>query len=267
MNDDDRIHDDEIVSAVLDGEATAAEQQLVASDPELSRRLETFRALSQAVAEPVQPLDDLGRRRLIERALDYADPPPVALAARRARRRIGVGGAAAVASAAVVAALALAGGNALLEGASEDDAASGPAADEVTVEMFTADDADGAGAPEGAMRLDALGGDAEVIWIGTHGTADDFADAAREAAARPGDLPAPTSTTPSSESRSDTATDRYGECAPEVLDEATASTSGPWVQVRGELDGRMLLALVAIDDPSLPVIAIDLSDCTTASLG
>ncbi len=47
--------DDEIVSAVLDGEATAAETALVAGDPALTARLEVFRSVSGAVATPVEP--------------------------------------------------------------------------------------------------------------------------------------------------------------------------------------------------------------------
>jgi len=47
--------DDELVSAVLDGEATAEERARVAADPVLSARLAEFTAVAEAVGAPVAP--------------------------------------------------------------------------------------------------------------------------------------------------------------------------------------------------------------------
>jgi hypothetical protein len=52
---DPLLPDDELVSAVLDGEATAEEVARVEADPVLSARLETFRQLSARVAAPPAP--------------------------------------------------------------------------------------------------------------------------------------------------------------------------------------------------------------------
>ena len=270
MNDDARSLDDEIVSAVLDGEATADEQRRVASDPVLAQRLDEFRQISGAVAEPVDPLDELTRRRLVDRALEQADSPAVVPAAqRRTRPRFGLGGAAAVAGAAVVALLALAGGNVLLEGMGGDDdgdAASAPATDEA--ELYTADDADGSG----GMALDA--GDAileeaagaEVVWIGTHGTEDAFVEAARQVADAVATAPDVSTTTSFSDISGEAYAPRLAaSCPDEVVDEATARAGGAVRLVRGELDGRMVLGVVSIDEPSGPVVLLDLGACTVAT--
>ena len=47
--------DDELVSAVLDGEATADERSRVAADPALSARLAEFAAVADALSAPVTP--------------------------------------------------------------------------------------------------------------------------------------------------------------------------------------------------------------------
>ena len=49
------IPDDEVVNAVLDGEATAADAARVAADPALAARLEELRAVRRAVGAPVRP--------------------------------------------------------------------------------------------------------------------------------------------------------------------------------------------------------------------
>lgn len=57
-------HSDELVSAVLDGEATAQEIARVNGDPALSARLEHFRAASAVTAAPVPPNEELRERHL-----------------------------------------------------------------------------------------------------------------------------------------------------------------------------------------------------------
>ena len=60
--------DDELVSAVLDGEATPEERARVEADPVLSARLAEFTAVRDAVAEPVAPPSEATRERAIEAA-------------------------------------------------------------------------------------------------------------------------------------------------------------------------------------------------------
>jgi len=109
MSDSRPEPDDELVSAVADGEASAAESARVAADPRLSARLDEFFAVTDAVNGPVPLVDPDVRDRHVERALAAADyltgappgaaptaeipvppppPPPVGdLAAARAWKR------------------------------------------------------------------------------------------------------------------------------------------------------------------------------------
>jgi len=110
MNDIPPPIDDEVVSAVLDGEATAAERALVEGSPEGRARLEELRRAAAAVAGPVEPLDAPMADELVGRALAArpgAAPAPDELAARRARRgvvtRRALGAVAAVAAVVLVA--------------------------------------------------------------------------------------------------------------------------------------------------------------------
>jgi hypothetical protein len=63
-----RRPDDELVSAVLDGEATPEERARVEADPELSARLAEFAAVRDAVGAPVAPPSDATRERAIAAA-------------------------------------------------------------------------------------------------------------------------------------------------------------------------------------------------------
>jgi flagellar basal body-associated protein FliL len=81
--------DDELVSAVLDGEATDEETARVAADPELSTRLAELRSAHDAVATAAidLPADDV-RDVAIAAALAASAPPDVVdLQARRRHRR------------------------------------------------------------------------------------------------------------------------------------------------------------------------------------
>jgi hypothetical protein len=60
--------DDELVSAVLDGEATAEERARVEGDPVLSARLQEFAAVRDQVAEPVRTWSGADRERAIAAA-------------------------------------------------------------------------------------------------------------------------------------------------------------------------------------------------------
>jgi hypothetical protein len=60
--------DDELVSAVLDGEATPDERARVQADPALSARLGEFAAVRDRVAEPLPPADETARERAVAAA-------------------------------------------------------------------------------------------------------------------------------------------------------------------------------------------------------
>lgn len=77
--------DDELVNAVLDGEADEATVARVREDPVLAARLTELRAAAAAVAEPVAPLTAEEVDQLVETALDAAGPRDE-LAQRRSRR-------------------------------------------------------------------------------------------------------------------------------------------------------------------------------------
>jgi hypothetical protein len=78
---------DELVTAYLDGEATAAERARVQGDPALLARAEQLRAVSRMVAEPVDGPDAVLRDAHIAAALAASSTSPVvtAMPARRNR--------------------------------------------------------------------------------------------------------------------------------------------------------------------------------------
>ena len=69
MTDLPHDHDDEIVSAVLDGVASTDERARVETDPRLASRLAELAAVRDAVAAPVAPPDEVASRRLLDAAL------------------------------------------------------------------------------------------------------------------------------------------------------------------------------------------------------
>lgn len=74
----DRDHDDELVSAALDGEAPPDDVARVEGDPALAARLAELRAAADAVAAPVPPLPSDVVDRLVDVAIasDTADDGP-----------------------------------------------------------------------------------------------------------------------------------------------------------------------------------------------
>jgi len=69
---------DELVSAVLDGEADAATRAQVEADPALRARLEDLRAVRDLVAAPVVPLDTITAARLRRSAIRAEHPAATA---------------------------------------------------------------------------------------------------------------------------------------------------------------------------------------------
>ncbi|MFP3906084.1 MAG: hypothetical protein ACLFWR_03580 [Acidimicrobiales bacterium] len=251
--------DDEIVSAVLDGEATDDERARVASDPELARRLTELRGVSTAVAEPVAPLDELTAHRLVDRAIDDAGagPAPPRTSPRWWQSGLGVG----IGSAAVVVLLALAVVPVLLSGGGSDD-------DSATADLETTeadggeagDDAgsladDGARAPDAAQEAappgdDAGDGDADLgarQWLGSFDTADELAAALPQRLNEPGTADADPTTTTS------TATSAFGahDDLAELVPECPAGPGGTWP---AELQPPFEVFDALIDDTAVVVI-------------
>jgi hypothetical protein len=76
--------DDELVSAVLDGEATPDERARVAADPLLRARLEEFAAVRELIGGPVAPPDQMTKARAIAAAkASRPHPLPPRVVARR----------------------------------------------------------------------------------------------------------------------------------------------------------------------------------------
>lgn len=87
MSDFDR-HQDELISAYLDGEADPDEAARIEGDPQSRARAAELAAVVQAVADPVQGLTPGERDRLRARALAAApSPAPVRDISEAARRR------------------------------------------------------------------------------------------------------------------------------------------------------------------------------------
>lgn len=97
--------DDDVLNAVLDGEASTEERAEAAACDACSARLDRLRLVARALAAPVPSPDATRRRAAIDAALRAGEPEPARLELRRRRWRVSPAWAAA---AAVVAAGALA---------------------------------------------------------------------------------------------------------------------------------------------------------------
>jgi hypothetical protein len=276
--------DDEIVSAVLDGEATADEQARVDADPDLQRRLAELARARDQVAVPVAPLDELTARRLVDRAIREAgvDAPHGRPAAIRDeapwwRRGVGIG----LGSAAALVVVALLVGPALVGGLGSSDDDSGAdvaatAADEPNpllesldargrnsitaegeAEMF-ADDA--GGADEQAEAASGAGGP----WVvQTHATVDHFVASLREQATPVrgtiSNPPSPTTTT-------------YGDRVSEPLDELRSrcdldlldvrlDETDVTLQVQAQVGDQRLLGFAISTGAEVVVVIVDPATC------
>ena len=141
---DEQLREDELASAYLDGEAIPAEIAEVEASDALLARVEEFRALRDAVAEPVTPLPQDRQDDLIGAALSVADaeeaarPEAEVVPLQRPRRLL-------LAMAAVVVLLAAVVGTGLIASRGGDDfeesATLATAMPESAAAMDTADDA------------------------------------------------------------------------------------------------------------------------------
>jgi hypothetical protein len=173
MTERDPAHD-ELVSAHLDGEATADEAARVEGDPALRARLETFTAVRDAVRAPVPALGDAERDALLARvaAAATAPSPVVSLESRRRPSRV------IAVAAAVIAIVFLGGALGMLardgDGGDGDSAATGASATSLFPQSALAGGSDSAA--ETARRDTALGSfpdtAALVDWLRTMPAAD-----------------------------------------------------------------------------------------------
>ncbi len=135
---DERLHDDELASAYLDGEATPAEIAEVEASDALLARVEELRAVRDAVAEPVVPLSVDRRDDLIGAALGVADAEAAArmeakvVPLQRPQRLL-------LAMAAAVIVLAAVVGTGLIASRGSDEADTAASTDEAVAGMAAAD--------------------------------------------------------------------------------------------------------------------------------
>jgi hypothetical protein len=171
--------DDELVSAVLDGEATPEERARVAADPVLSARLAEFQAVHDAVAQPVAAPDAGARERAIAAAKvavrhhgedDVVRPLRRRGPARDVQRFLAV-------AAAVL--LVVAGLGVLARSVGGDDSGNDSAAD-MAATGEDGDDSAGSGGAESAADEDTAGAAVDALRGADLGSVDDDAQLERE---------------------------------------------------------------------------------------
>ncbi|MEO7557313.1 MAG: hypothetical protein ABIV94_11990 [Acidimicrobiales bacterium] len=193
---------DELVSAVIDGEASDADQARVASDRELSERREQLAAAAAALGGPVDSPTASARDAAIAAALaafdegqarpdpEAAPAPVIALRGRRPLRWLGVAAAAAIA---VVAGAVLlrGGGSSSSTTAARDDTranSSASAQDTSARAPGAADQAEGTSAASAAFDLGSFG-TADALVAAVRGTLDVDQEGAAPTTVAPTDAP------------------------------------------------------------------------------
>lgn len=279
---------DDIVSAVLDGEATPAEVERVQGDPQLRERLAEFEVVQGQVAAPVSGLDELTQRRLTATAVAVAKPAASAQPITRheapwwRRNAWGVG------SAAAVVLLALLVGPVLVDQMStgEDDMASVAGdADSASQETLDApsfeaagggdspdqDDGDEAGARPEAALPDAseAGGVPTDADLPVYTDIASFEDAlrARHAERATDDSPEPTVAFAADYS---TPVEEFEmRCGPQLLDDDFMANRSLVGQARGLVEGERLIAVVFIaadgSTGGVEVVVIDPVACSVVN--
>jgi hypothetical protein len=183
MTDPEPPIDDDVVSAVLDGEATPDERALVEGSAAGRRRLADLRAVAEEVGRPVDPLPSATIDRLVGRALDAgpqsARGEVAPLHRARSARRWGAAVAAAaaavlVAGGIVAVARELGGGSSSYDASSASDATAmadaesadspGGPPDQQTAESSTS------GANDGSAT--AAPSDGDIVDLGTQADAE-----------------------------------------------------------------------------------------------
>ncbi len=276
-----RHPDDELVAAVLDGEATADERARVEGDPALMARLAEFRAVRDLVAGDVPPADDIDRERAITaaKAAVRHQPTVVPLAERRRQE---VPRFLAVAAAVLLVLLAAgflvskvgddrgdyAGGGD--SGAESGEAEDAPSSEEPTAQELADDDEDADGAATGAPQDDAFSADVERLAdLGAVADEDELVATLRAYSAI---VPEGTesSDSPDSTEADTTASSRVlpqgvpgdSDTCQAGLDEADPSLSGLLVQATAAFDGTPAVVYVfATAEGGQRVVVVTVDGC------
>lgn len=284
--------DHELLSRVLDDEASPDERAQVAADPELAAQLERLRRTQQRLARPPVPLDAPTVDALVAQAIAAGEaddaaaagrgPEPggtgavTSMAAARRRRARGLG---ALAAAAAVVLVLVVGASVVQLGGSDDDAtlqATDAPATESSALAGEADGAEGGSAETPVPDLGELDQLAEVAagLVTSRSTgepSDGFDSAAPPAAA--GDATGeeaeqPTTTAPASPSSPEALSsgdpapvpdgaDPVTWCRAEVLDDRPGQAAT--LRWRGQPAVAFLLA----DDPGELVLVVSARNCLT----
>jgi hypothetical protein len=252
--------DDDLVNAVLDGEATPDERARVLSDPDLRDRLDELTRVRDLIAAAVPPPDEATRDDNIRRAIAAGrrdgDERVVALRSRRP-------GVPTWLAAAAVIVLLLAGGALLASvDGGDDDAASLSSGDESSgagTEESAADAAEDAGgaATSDTVRADELARDLGVV-------ADD--DELRESLrlALDGDLDAfeDDEVEPPTDETLSTLPGEARACGEQAT---AAARPGPRRLFVATYDGAPAIVYVYGPDSDLRVVVVRADDCTLLS--
>lgn len=212
---------DELVSAYLDGEATEAERARVEADPELRARVETFRAISSAVATPPLMPDAAAREAAIAAALGASatSSKVTSLAPVQERRSRFAGPRAAVLSAAAVILVLFLGGAIIagIGGNNGADVATDASSDSAGSDAFdataTMDDGETFGGDDEAEE-EAMEEPAEAMAEDTADSDDAIAEEAMEEEEAMEDDAAMEDTAPADEADEGTAGDGSAESTP-----------------------------------------------------
>ncbi len=263
--------DDELVSAVLDGEATPDERARVAADPVLSARLAEFATVAEAVGAPVAPAPAEARDTVIAAAVAEARRPDPVVVPLRPRRPTGsfLAAAAAVLAVLLVAGLfagRLGGGDD--QGAeSADSADSGSdgteesggaeAADDATAEAETADTAADAFSDAATVELGAVEDEAALRAALVAAGALSGLDSATTRST----LPAPTA--PADQGDQEAVTGDSDGCQVR-LEESDPALDGLLVEGAAVYAGTDAVVYVfATVDGDTRVVVVSRADCTT----
>lgn len=262
---------DDLASAHLDGETTPAEAARVASDPQLSARVERLAEARDALRAADMPSDPARRAQAIAAALAAYDEEvvgaldaatanllvPAAARWRRPPRRA----LALVGIAAAVALLALAAPLIdRLDSGSHDDLAALPddGADDMTLRDSGAGQEATAGAADRAL---AAAPSAATPDLGPFGVLPDLADAVRSQLETG---PAASGSSPAAASQS-TAT---AAAAPAPCAEERAAGEPVLYTALAELAGRLVVVLVREEpDGGRTLVVLDRQDCSTVTAG
>jgi hypothetical protein len=252
---------DELVSAVLDGEADAGERARVEADPELRARLEELRAVRDAVAAPVEPLDEVTALRLRRTAAATAPVARPEEPRRGARAAKWIGSVAAVVLLAAAVIPALGSLDSDDSGGDEASDVMSSADSEEAEETFGLDGAesDRAGAADDEMSSEATSSGSAMVDLGEF--------VSDQALARSALLERTTGLSTGTDDADDAGGESESAPAPDQIQNALdACDPPPGLTVTevlvGQVDGTpRLVWVVELDDATTGVRVLDIVTC------